>query len=115
MVPVNEVTPEGLPDLFIRDLPPVSMPGAPAITQPRIYFGERPSDYVIVGARQPEFDYPANGRPERRPATRGTQTRWTGHDRHRARHDAVAAAVRGPVPRPEPADQRPDHAATASC
>ena len=40
MVPVNEVTPEGQPRLWIRDLPPTSNSGAPEITQPRIYFGE---------------------------------------------------------------------------
>ena len=28
------------------------------MTEPRIYFGERPNDWVVVGARQPEFDYP---------------------------------------------------------
>ena len=58
MVPVNQATPNGQPDLIIKDLPPVSIGGAPAITQPRIYFGERPSDYVIVDAQQPAFDYP---------------------------------------------------------
>jgi len=58
MVPVNEVTPEGQPRLWIRDLPPVSSAGAPEITEPRIYFGERPNDYVVVGAREAEFDYP---------------------------------------------------------
>jgi uncharacterized membrane protein (UPF0182 family) len=57
MVPVNAVATQGQPQLFISNLPPVSVNGAPPITQPRIYFGERPSDYVIVGARQPEFDY----------------------------------------------------------
>ena len=58
MVPVNEVTNEGQPHLFIGNLPPVSVDGAPPITEPRIYFGERPSDYVVVGAQQDEFDYP---------------------------------------------------------
>lgn len=58
MVPVNEATPGGQPDLIIRDLPPVSTPGAPAITEPRIYFGERSSDYVVVDAKQAAFDYP---------------------------------------------------------
>ena len=77
MVPVNEVTSEGLPHLLIRDLPPVSDPGAPAITEPRIYFGERPSDYVIVGARQPEFDYPASGTAGSGGAIRTTRTSWT--------------------------------------
>jgi uncharacterized membrane protein (UPF0182 family) len=73
MVPVNEVTAEGLPSLFIRDMPPVSVSGAPAITEPRIYFGERPNDYVIVGAQQPEFDYPV-GESEEQQQT----TSWSG-------------------------------------
>ena len=58
MVPVNEVTSEGQPVLFIKNLPPVSSDGAPAISQPRIYFGEKDNGYVIVDAQQPEFDYP---------------------------------------------------------
>jgi uncharacterized protein len=58
MVPVNEVTTEGQPVLFVKDLPPVSSNGAPAISEPRIYFGEKATGYVIVGAKQPEFDYP---------------------------------------------------------
>jgi uncharacterized membrane protein (UPF0182 family) len=77
MVPVNEVTAEGLPHLLIRDLPPVSDPSVPTISQPRIYFGERSPDYVIVGARQPEFDYPA-GNSQAGGADQGTQTSWTG-------------------------------------
>lgn len=76
MVPVNEVANEGQPRLFIRNLPPVSTDGAPEITQPRIYFGERPADYVITGARQAEFDFPT-GEGEGG-ADPGTQTRWTG-------------------------------------
>ena len=76
MVPVNEVAHEGQPRLFIRDLPPVSSDGAPEITQPRIYFGERPSDYVITGARQSEFDIPTGDSDAGSEA--GTKTRWTG-------------------------------------
>ena len=53
MTPVNEVANEGQPRLFIGNLPPVSTAGAPVITEPRIYFGERPSGYVVIGA-QPE-------------------------------------------------------------
>lgn len=75
MVPVSEVTPEGLPDLIIRDMPPVSTGGAPTITQPRIYFGERASDYVIVDARQPEFDYPIGGSDT---GESTAKTSWTG-------------------------------------
>jgi len=76
MVPVNEVTKEGQPVLLVKNLPPVSSAGAPTVTEPRIYFGEAESDYVIVGARQSEFDYPqgdASGGGET-----GVKTRWTG-------------------------------------
>jgi uncharacterized membrane protein (UPF0182 family) len=52
------VTSQGQPDLDISNLPPVSVNGAPQISEPRIYFGERPTGYVIVGAQQEEFDYP---------------------------------------------------------
>jgi uncharacterized membrane protein (UPF0182 family) len=71
MVPVNEVTPEGQPSLWVRDLPPVSRDGTPVITQPRIYFGERDQHYVVTGARQPEFDIPGNGQDP------DTMYRWT--------------------------------------
>jgi uncharacterized membrane protein (UPF0182 family) len=55
--PVNQVTTEGLPVLFIRDLPPVSTVNLP-VDQPSIYFGELASDYVLVKTRLPEFHYP---------------------------------------------------------
>jgi uncharacterized membrane protein (UPF0182 family) len=55
--PVNEVGPEGLPTLFIRDLPPVST-GDLKVTQPAIYFGELASDHVFVKTKTEEFDYP---------------------------------------------------------
>ena len=76
MVPVNEATTEGQPQLFISNLPPVSVAGAPAISQPRIYFGERPSTYVITGARQPEFDYPVGGAESS--GSSSSTTTWTG-------------------------------------
>ena len=55
--PVNEVTPEGLPVLFIRDLPPVSTVDL-KISQPAIYYGELSNDHVFVKTKTPEFDYP---------------------------------------------------------
>ncbi|MFY8167951.1 MAG: UPF0182 family protein, partial [Candidatus Limnocylindrus sp.] len=58
MVPVAEVGSGGLPRLIIRDIPPVSTDGAPVVSEPRIYFGELDDDWVIVGAKTPEFDYP---------------------------------------------------------
>jgi hypothetical protein len=76
MVPVNQIGSEGQPDLIISNLPPISTSGAPTITQPRIYFGERDSSYVVVGARQAEFDYPT-GESDTGGSV-GTQTNWTG-------------------------------------
>ena len=55
--PVNQVTSEGLPVLFVRDLPPQSTIDL-KIDQPSIYFGELSSDHVIVGAKVDEFHYP---------------------------------------------------------
>jgi uncharacterized protein len=55
--PVNQVTTEGLPVLFIRDLPPVSTVNMP-VDQPSIYFGELSNDYVLVKTLEPEFHYP---------------------------------------------------------
>jgi len=77
MAPVNEATDAGRPVLFVKDLPPVSAPGAPVVGQFRIYFGERRSDYVIVGARQPEFDYPF-GTASESDLGAGQTTSWTG-------------------------------------
>jgi uncharacterized protein len=56
--PSNEVTPEGLPVLFIKDLPPVSSIGV-EITRPQIYFGEQSNEFVLAPTGQQEFDYPA--------------------------------------------------------
>ena len=55
--PVNQVTQEGLPVLFVRDLPPVTTVDI-NITEPSIYFGEVANDYVIVRTRAQEFHYP---------------------------------------------------------
>jgi len=56
--PVNQVTPEGLPVLFVKDLPPVSSVSL-KVTRPQIYYGEMSNDYVFTGTRQREFDYPS--------------------------------------------------------
>ncbi|MEE2791649.1 MAG: UPF0182 family protein [Acidobacteriota bacterium] len=57
MGPVNQVTQEGLPVLFIQDLPPTSSVDM-SIEQPSIYFGELSNDYVIVNTDTDEFHYP---------------------------------------------------------
>jgi uncharacterized membrane protein (UPF0182 family) len=56
--PVNEFTSEGLPVLFIRDIPPVSTTSV-KVTRPEIYYGELPNNYCFVRTRAQEFDYPA--------------------------------------------------------
>ncbi len=55
--PVNQVTAEGLPVLFIRDLPPVSTVDLP-VTEPSLYFGELSNEYAIVRTKAREFHYP---------------------------------------------------------
>src|SRR5256884_4220342 len=57
MSPVTRKSPEGLPILYLRDIPPVA-DGGPQIREPRIYYGEEPDSYVIVKGSTPEFDYP---------------------------------------------------------
>ncbi len=53
--PVAQVTRDGLPDFYLKDLPPT---GVLTVTQPQIYFGELTNEYVIGNTAQPEFDYP---------------------------------------------------------
>jgi uncharacterized membrane protein (UPF0182 family) len=55
--PVNQVTPEGLPVLFIKNLPPESAVDL-QVAEPAIYFGELSNDHVFVKTRTKEFHYP---------------------------------------------------------
>ncbi|WP_042885664.1 UPF0182 family protein [Cupriavidus necator] len=57
MSPVTEKSAEGLPSLYLHDIPPLSN-GGPVIQEPRLYFGEGGKGYVIVKGSVPEFDYP---------------------------------------------------------
>jgi uncharacterized membrane protein (UPF0182 family) len=57
MNPVNKVTSEGLPDLLIKDLPPV-IDFDMRIEHPEIYYGEKTDGYVLVKTKTEEFDYP---------------------------------------------------------
>ncbi|PIS35742.1 MAG: hypothetical protein COT36_00745 [Parcubacteria group bacterium CG08_land_8_20_14_0_20_38_56] len=56
--PVNQVTEEGLPVLFIKDLPPSSTIESLSIERPGIYFGELSNDYIFVKTKANEFNYP---------------------------------------------------------
>ncbi|MDX2500676.1 MAG: UPF0182 family protein, partial [Deltaproteobacteria bacterium] len=57
MSPVNEVTSEGLPELMIKDLPPVSNIDL-KVDRPEIYYGEKTDEYILVKTSTQEFDYP---------------------------------------------------------
>jgi hypothetical protein len=56
--PVNRISPEGLPEFFVKDIPPRS-DGFPKISRPEIYYGEGSNDYVFVRTRAQELDYPS--------------------------------------------------------
>lgn len=59
MVPVSDFTKDGLPELVVRDMPPVSSFPSLQITRPEIYYGELTNDFVVVNSRALEFDYPS--------------------------------------------------------
>jgi uncharacterized protein len=60
MSPVNKVTADGLPNFFIKDIPPQSSVGL-KIEQPSIYYGELTHSYILTGTSTDEFDYPQGG------------------------------------------------------
>ena len=55
--PVDHVTPEGLPALMVKDIPPV-FPKGLEIERPELYYGEGEMEYVVVNTGVQEFDYP---------------------------------------------------------
>src|SRR5882762_3815147 len=58
MNPVNGFTQEGLPTLFLSNMPVQSTVPGLNLTRPEIYFGELTDTDVYVKTRQQEFDYP---------------------------------------------------------
>ncbi len=77
--PVNVAVSGGLPELVLRDIPPV---GDLKVDRPEIYFSRSQSDYVIVDSKEPEFDYPGGDA--------NIFSRWEGH---------TGVRVTGPVRR----------------
>lgn len=69
--PVNEVELDGLPKLYIKNIPPTGNTSL-KITRPEIYFGEKTNNYAIVGAKESEFDYPSGSENQ--------ETRYAGKD-----------------------------------
>ncbi|MFH0915435.1 MAG: UPF0182 family protein, partial [bacterium] len=55
--PVSEATEQGLPELFVRDIPPRGETSL-KVTGPEIYYGERADAFVLVKTTAKEFDYP---------------------------------------------------------
>jgi uncharacterized membrane protein (UPF0182 family) len=58
MNPVNEFTSEGLPNLYLSNMPVQSTVPPLNVTRPQIYYGELTDTDVYVKTRQQEFDYP---------------------------------------------------------
>lgn len=56
--PVNRVTSEGLPEFFVKDIPPYAIDDM-KIARPEIYFGELSNLYCFVNTKNKEFDYPS--------------------------------------------------------
>ena len=59
----STVTSQGQPDFLMKDIPTSNSTDIP-VENPRIYFGELVSDYVVVGTEYDEFDYPRGGENE---------------------------------------------------
>ena len=60
MSPVNDVTQEGFPKYFIKDIPPTYTVDEESIriSQPRVYYGEKTDNWIITNTKTQEFDYP---------------------------------------------------------
>lgn len=57
MNPVDKVTDEGLPQFYIKNIPPEA--DNFILERPQIYFGEMTNDYVVVKTSTDELDYPS--------------------------------------------------------
>lgn len=55
---VNEFVAGGLPNLLVKDIPPVSSVPELKVTRPEVYYGEKTVDHVFVKTTEKEFDYP---------------------------------------------------------
>lgn len=55
---VSRITPEGLPEFIVKDIPPVSATKDIKITTPEVYFGELTGSYVVANTKIREFSYP---------------------------------------------------------
>lgn len=60
MSPVNQVTKQGLPNYFIKDIPPIYTVDEEniQIAKPQVYYGEKDNEFVLVNTKTKEFDFP---------------------------------------------------------
>jgi uncharacterized membrane protein (UPF0182 family) len=56
---VRDFTPDGLPHLLVKDIPPRAEAESLAVTRPQIYYGELTGDPVVANSREAEFDHPS--------------------------------------------------------
>jgi len=70
--PMNRANEDG-PNFFARDIPVEDLGIGVSAVGAQVYFGEQQGGYVIVGAKQPEFNYPQQG-------VRDSLTRYKGAD-----------------------------------
>jgi uncharacterized membrane protein (UPF0182 family) len=57
MSPVNEILSNGMPQLMVKDIPPITTVPL-SLKQMGIYYGEESDQYVLVNTTAKEFDYP---------------------------------------------------------
>src|SRR5262245_49447558 len=57
--PVDQITPQGQPVLYVKDIPPNSSIPSVKVDRPEIYFGELTNDHVYVKTDHKEFNYPS--------------------------------------------------------
>ena len=108
MVPVNEVDPPGpAAVLHPRPAAAVGARGAAGHRSRGSTSASGPSDWVVVGARQPEFDYPIGTGDGTDGSGSQEDHALGGRDRHQAGQHPVPAPLRRPLPRPQPADLGP--------
>jgi uncharacterized membrane protein (UPF0182 family) len=56
---VRDFTPDGLPNLLVKDIPPRAEAAELRVERPQIYYGELTGDPAVVNSREAEFDHPS--------------------------------------------------------
>lgn len=59
---VSDFTPEGLPNLLVKDIPPQAEHPSLKVERPEIYYGELTDPPVVANSETREFDYPQGER-----------------------------------------------------